>query len=42
MCLNETCSEVCIGKHLSDEVVALSDYKQEETYRHVFSLAFGS
>jgi hypothetical protein len=27
---------------LSDEVVALSDYKQEETYRHVFSLAFGS
>jgi hypothetical protein len=28
MCLKETCSKVCIGKHLSDKFLIQNDLKQ--------------
>ena len=37
MCLNETYSRVCIGKHLSDMFPIKNDLKKELVYCHCFS-----
>jgi hypothetical protein len=37
ICLNETYSKVCIGKHLSETFPIQNGLKQEMLYRHCFS-----